>query len=174
LRTRLGATRIESLGYATVPLPPELAFILGEQSTIINAYTLLWTSDISVELVRDLKRNRTVTLAYSKGQSPGNGVLLTSTQSTISAGYGARVFRRIPVNMSANYSSLDSISQGNIGHYNSETFSFGTSKALRHNASANVTIDYRRYDISGSPLLQHDLRISIGVSWSPPENSLRF
>ncbi len=54
LQTRLGATRIESLAYSAVPLPPELAAILGEPSIIVNAYSLHWTSVISAQLVKDL------------------------------------------------------------------------------------------------------------------------
>ena len=36
LRTRVGATRIETLGYATVELPPTLAAILGQSSTTLT------------------------------------------------------------------------------------------------------------------------------------------
>ena len=174
LRTRFGATRIESLGYATVPLPPEVAAILGQLSTVINAYSLRTVSDISAELVRDLGRSRTVNISYSRGQSPGNGVLLTSTQESINAGFAARLFRRIPANVGAAYSSLNAISQGNLGFSRSETFTAGISRQLRPGMNSTFSVGYRRYSISGTPLLQQDLRFSVALSWSPPENSLRF
>lgn len=174
VRTRFGATRIESLGYASVPLPLELAAILGQAVATINAYTLRWTSDVSVQLVRDFRRNRTGSISYTHGEAPGNGVLLTSTQQAISASYAARLLRRFPASVSAVYSSLNSISQGNIGYYNSETYSFAISRDIRKGLNSSFHIDYRRYSISNSPLLQHDLRITVGLTWSPPENSLRF
>ena len=178
LRTRIGATNIESLGYASVPLSPDLAAILGEGSTIINAYTHNWISDISVELVKSFRRSRAASLAYARGESPGNGVLLASVQQSISAGYTMNLFRRrLPVSAGFVYSTLEATTQGNLGHYDSDTVYLSASRSIGHGVSSTFRIDYHRYDISGSPLLQHDLRISVGLSWSPPEsvlNNARF
>jgi len=175
LRTRFGISRIESLGYATVALPPELAFILGEDATIVNAYTRNSTSDISVDLVREFRRSRTATLAYARGESPGNGVLLTSIQQTVTAGFATSFLRRrLPVSTGVVYSALSATTQGNLGFYKSETVYFSTSRPLRRGVSATLRVDYRRYDISGSPLLQHDLRFSVSFAWSPPDNRARF
>jgi hypothetical protein len=173
LQARIGATRIESLGYEAVPLSPQLAAILGEGSTIVNAYTENWTSDVSVQLVKDLRRNRSASLAYAHGESPGNGVLLASVQQTLSAGYAMSLLRRrVPVSVGFVYSILDATTQGNLGHYNNQTAYFSTSRALRHGVRTTFSVDYSRYEISGSPLLQHDLRISVGLLWSPGENTL--
>jgi len=175
LRTRAGATRIESLAYETIPLPPALAAILGQYSTVLNAYSLRWSSDISVELVRDFRRSRTAQLSYVRGESPGNGVVLASVQETASAGYTVSLFRRkLPVSLGAVYSTLNSIVQGNLGAYTSETGYFGISRQVTRHMNSTFRVDYRRYTINGSPLLEHDLRISVGLTWAPPEDSLRF
>lgn len=175
LRTRFGATRIESLGYETVALDPGLAALLGQSSTIINAYSLRWTSDISVELVRDFRRTRTLTLAYAHGQSPGNGVLLTSVQQTMSAGYAMSFFRRrLPLNVNANYSTLSSLAQGAAGYYKSETASVTTSRHLWTGINSTLTLAYRRYDVSGSPGEARDITVSLGFAWGVPGRWLRF
>jgi hypothetical protein len=174
LRTRFGATHQETLGYATVALDPALAAILGQSSTIINSYSQRWISDISVELVRDFRRSRTASLAYARGQSPGNGVLLTSVQETYSAGYVTSFFRRrLPINVGFDRTSLTSSSQ-NFGAFTSETAYAGTSRALGHGANATLRFDYRRYQINDSPLSQHEFRFSLGLTWSPPGELLRF
>ena len=103
-----------------------LAAILGRGSTIVNAYDERWTTDISIQLVRDFRRSRTATLAFAHGESPGNGVLLTSVQQTFSAGYAMSLFRRrLPLNTGATYSSLSSVSgQGEASYNTSETAYF--------------------------------------------------
>jgi hypothetical protein len=80
--------------------------------------------------------------------------------------------RRVPVSVGFVYSILDATTQGNLGHYNNQTAYFSTSRALRHGVRTTFSVDYSRYEISGSPLLQHDLRISVGLLWSPGENTL--
>ena len=174
LRTRFGATRIETLGYETVALSPELAAILGQGSVVVNAYSLNWTSDISAQLVREFRGRRTGSLSFAHGESPGNGVLLTSVQESISAGYSMALLRRIPLNLGAVYSTLNSTGQGSLGFYRSETYYAGVSRPVGHGVSTNFRVDYSRYQISGSPLQGHDLRISVGFGWSPSPDLLRF
>ena len=175
LQTRIGVSRIESLAYSTVPLPPVLAALLGQSSTIINAYSLQRTSDISVQLVRDFRRTRTASLAYAHGQSPGNGVLLTSIQQTISAGYSSSFLRRrLPLSSGVVYTSLQSSSQGSLGYYRSESAFVGTSRKLKYGVDATLNFNYSRFHVSGIQLFQHTMSISLGLSWSPPRNILRL
>jgi hypothetical protein len=173
LRTRFGVSRIETLGYESVPLSPGLAALLGQSSTIINAYTLEVTDDISVELVRDFRRTRTGTLSYVHGESPGNGVLLTSIQQSFNAGYSMNLFRRrLPLNANASYTMLNAVSQGNMGYFKSETASVGTSRRVATGVNSTLNIAYRRYQISGTPLQARDLSVSLGVNWGVPLRKL--
>ncbi len=174
LRTRGGVARISTRSYETIALPPELAAILGQGSTVINAYTLRLISDVSAELVRDFGREHTASLSFAKGESPGNGVQLTSSQETITGGYSMRLGKRISANFSASYYSLESLAQSGLGFYKGETAGFGLSREIRRGVISTFRVDYRRYDISNSPLLQRDLRFTFGVAWNPRENSLRF
>jgi len=167
-------TRIESLAYEAVPLPPPLAALLGQPSVIINAYSLRNTSDISMQLVHDFRRSRTASIAYAHGQSPGNGVLLTSIQQSLSAGFSGNVMhRRLPFSVGGIYSSVTSTAGTTIGFYRSETYYVSTSRPLGRGVGANFRINYERYSLSSSPLSQSSLRLSFGFNWSPPEGLLR-
>jgi hypothetical protein len=174
IRLRAGASQLETLGYAIVTLPPDLARFLGQASTVVDSYSSRWLSDISAEFVRDLQRSRSLSIAYARGLSPGNGLILASIQETMSAGYSARVLRRIPVSAGFVYSSLMATSQKNLNDYRSQTVYLSVSRDLGHGIAFNIRTDYRRFDIGGNPLLQKDTRISAGFTWSPPDNTVRF
>ncbi len=175
LQTRIGATRIETLAYQSVPLPPLLAAILGQGSALVNAYFVLRTSDISAAFLKDFRGSRKITLAYAHGQTPGNGVLLTSVQESISAGFSTSLLRkRLPLNTGVAYSTLRAVGQATLGSYKSESVNLSTSRSLGASASGTLQVDYLRYDLSNSPILQHTLRVSLGLSWSAPERWLRF
>ena len=168
LRTRAGLTQIKSRAYESVILPPELAAILGQSSSIVNASSNFSTTDVSVQLVRDFGKTRTASVAFARGESPGNGLLLTSVQETATAGFSSRFFRRrLPVNVGVTYSSLAATLQANLGDLKSESVYFSTSRPLGHNISANFSVNYSRYSVSGSTLTQDNLSISLGLGWSP-------
>ncbi len=168
LRTRLGLSQIKSRAYETVTLPPALAAILGRPVSLINASSDFSTTDISAQLVRDFGKSRTASLAFARGESPGNGLLLTSVEETATAGYSSSFFRRrLPINIGATYSALNATLQANLGNLRSESVYFSTSRALHHGISSSLGANYGRYSVSGSPLTQHYLTLSIGLSWSP-------
>ena len=168
LRTRFGLSQIKSRAYETITLPPDLAAILGQSVSLINASSSFSTTDVSVQLIRDFGRSRTASLAFARGESPGNGLLLTSVQETATAGYTSSLFRRrVPVNVGATYSTLTATLQENLGNVKSETVFFATSRPLGHRMSSNFSANYGRYSVNGTSLTQHFLTLSIGLGWSP-------
>lgn len=180
LQTRFGITRIETLAYSAVPLPPPLAQILGQGSVIINTYSLLKSSDISVQLVHDFRRSRTASIAYAHGESPGNGIQLTSIQQTLSAGFSTSFFRRrLPVSVGGIYSTLiptsaaNIVSVGNLGYYKSETLYVSFSRSLGEGFSAGTQFNYLRYWVGNTPLSERSVQIGASITWTPPEGLLR-
>ena len=168
LRTRFGLSQIRSRAYETITLPPSLAAILGQSVSLVNASSSFSTTDVSVQLIRDFGRSRTASLAFARGESPGNGLLLTSVQETATAGYTSALFRRrVPINVGATYTTLTATLQANLGNVRSETVFFGTSRPLGHHLSSNFSANYGRYSINGTSLTQHYLTLSIGLGWSP-------
>lgn len=168
IRTRFGLSQIKSRAYETVTLPPQLAAIVGRSVSLVNASSDFSTTDVSVQLIRDFGRNRTASLAFARGESPGNGLLLTSVEETATAGYSTSFFRRrVPINVGATYSTLTATLQANLGNLKSETVYFSTSRRLIHGISSNFTASYGRYSVNGTPLSQHYLTLSVGFAWSP-------
>jgi len=168
LRTRFGATQISSRAYESVALPPLLAAILGQGSSIVNASSTFSTTDVSVQLVRDFGRSRTASVAFARGESPGNGLLLASVEETATAGFSSSYLRRrVPVSIGVSYSKLNAVMQSNLGNLTSEGVYVSTSRRLGHNVSANLGVNYGRYSVAGTPLSQHNLSISVGLGWSP-------
>jgi hypothetical protein len=136
--------------------------------SLVNASSGFTTTDVSVQLVRDFGRSRTASVAFARGESPGNGLLLTSVQETATAGYSSNIFRRrIPINIGASYSQLNATLQANLGNLKSESVYFNTSRPLGRRISSNFTVNYGRYSVEESPLSQHFISLSIGLGWSP-------
>ena len=168
LRSRVGISQIKSRAYETVALPAELAAILGRSVSLVNASSNFLTTDVSVQLIRDFGRSRTASLAFARGESPGNGLLLTSVQETATAGYTSSFFRRrVPVNVGATYSTLNATLQANLGNLKSESIYFSTSRPLSHKISSTFSANYGRNTVNGTALNQHFLTLSIGLGWSP-------
>jgi hypothetical protein len=176
LRTRFGLSQIKSRAYETIALPPELAAILGRSESLINASSSFSTTDVSGQLIRDFGKSRTASLAFARGESPGNGLLLTSVEETATAGYSSTFFkRRVPVSVGVSYSSLNATLQANVGNLKSETVYFTTSRPLSHRISSNFSANYGRNTVSGTSLNEHFLTLSIGLGWSPRlDNILPF
>ena len=171
LRTRAGVSHLVNSGLVTVPINPVIAALIGRSSDIVETYQHAYTSDISAELVKDFGERRTANISYAHGVSPGNGLILTSTQQVIGASYNMLLFRHYRASVSAGQTSLLSTLQS-IGKYTSDYASLNISRSLAHNVSANIGFSYRTYSISGISSVQPQFLISSGVSWGPGEGKL--
>ena len=170
LRTRGGVSRVQSNGLVVVPIDPAIAALIGESSAIANTYTLRYTSDISAQLVKDFGERRTANVSYAHGVSPGNGVILTSTQQVISGAFNMLFFRRYAVALTVGQSKLTATLE--TGSYTSDFASLNFSRTLAHNISANVAFSYRTYDMVGMAAVRPQLGISSGISWGPGDGKL--
>jgi hypothetical protein len=172
IRFRGGVTQSESEGYVSVPIDPAIAILIGRNSTTVNSYQASTFSDISAQLIKDFGRNRTANASYAHGLAPGNGLVLTSIQQTISAGYSMRLLRRYTASVSVGQTSLSSTSQ-TIGKYTTEYATFSLSRPYAHGMIANFGVDYRHFTLDGGPpTLQSQFRITTGFSWGPGEGKV--
>ena len=89
LITRLGASRLETTGLSSVALSPVLSLLLGAPSVLSAVYQVNYTPDVNVQL-RHKVSNWALSLAYARGVTPGNGVILTSIRQSGSIGGIAR------------------------------------------------------------------------------------
>lgn len=172
IRLRAGVTRIENEGLQTVTIDPVIALLLGQSSGIIQAYHLNLTSDISAEVVKDFGRNRSASVSYVRGVSPGNGLLLTSVQEGLAGSFQMKLFRNYSFAASASRNSLSSAAQ-TVGKYDSQVFGVSLSRPLNHHMTGSFRVDYRTFNITDQPLVHSQFRISTSISWSPGENWIK-
>ncbi len=172
LRLRGGVTRSESNGLSSIPIDPVIAALIGQGSVVVDTDRLSTFSDISAQVVKDFARKRTANVSYAHGLAPGNGLILTSIQQTISAAYSMRFFRQYTVGLSLGQTSISSASQ-TIGKYTSDYATLSVSRSYRHGVTANCSLSYRKFNLEGGPQIpQTQIYLTSGFTWGPGEGRL--
>jgi hypothetical protein len=134
----------------------------------VQAYSRTRPSDLSASLTRDLHRNRSAHIAVNRGTTAGNGVFLTSTQVIYDAGLNFKLARKYSGALSVGKTTLQSQSQV-IGQYGNYYGRFSLSRPLRKDLDGVFTFDFRHFQITDTPMLQNQYRITLGFSWSNPD-----
>jgi hypothetical protein len=172
LRLRGGVNRYENQAYTTVQIDPALAAILGTSVGIIDSYQRNTITEISAELARDLHRNRTATLSYTRGLAPGNGQILASLQQAAGAGFNMRLLRQYVFSTGLGWTNLNSPIQGK---YETEYVFLGLTRPVTRRADAVLRVDYRKFTItSGNYTTPNQLRVALGVNWTSADGPLRL
>jgi hypothetical protein len=166
LRTRFGVSEIESMGYNQVAIDPLFVALIGSPTTIVDSYHKSATSDISAQLIKDFKGRKTASISYARGVSPGNGLILTAIQETMTLNFTTTVFRRYPFTLTAGRNALASQAQ-NTGGSTSDFVSVGTSRSLIGHANSSFSVQYSRFAITNMPGLHSQFSVNTSVSWGP-------
>lgn len=165
IRFRGGVSRVESLGLQAVPISPVIAALLGEATGVIDAYSRTGASDISAQVVKDFRGGSTVSIAYARGVSPGNGVFQTSQQESISMNLSIKVMRTYLLAVGGGRDTLSAVAQA-LGKYESENARVSLSRPFRRGIGLNFVLDYRYFDVVNFGSLRNQLRVSSGITWS--------
>jgi len=168
LRLRGGVSQVENLGITSVSIDPTIAALLGQTAGLVQLYSKSTPGDFSASLTRDLRRNRSAHVAFNRSTSPGNGVFLTSTQTLYDAGFDFKLARRYNASIGVGQTTLQSQSQM-IGSYGNDFARFSASRKLQKDMEAVFTFDYRHFQITNTPMLRNQYRITLGFSWSNPD-----
>jgi hypothetical protein len=166
IRLRGGLSRVESLGLQSVEINPVIAALLGQSSGIVDSWQTLRTSDISAQLIKDFRAGTTLSFAYARGVSPGNGVFQTSQQESISGTMTAKIMRSYLLSADVGRDTLTSVAQA-LGKYQSEFGRVSLSRPYRRGLSLNFGVEYRYFDVSNFGSVRNQLRITSGVTWQP-------
>jgi hypothetical protein len=166
VRFRGGISKIDSLGLQTIAINPLIAAILGEAFGIVDVSQSIRTSDYSAQFVKDFKGRASLSFAYARGISPGNGVFQTSQQESSSVTFTTRIFKTYSMNLAAGRDSLASVAQA-LGNYQSDYGRIGFSRAYRRGVGLNFSIDYRHFDVTNFAAVRNQIRITSGVTWNP-------
>jgi hypothetical protein len=175
LRLRGGLSFFENEGLAQVKIDPELAKLLGTSVGIIDQYRSNTYTEFSGELARDLHRNKTATVSFSRALAPGNGLILASIQNAAGAGVNVRAFRTYQANLGVGWSSLSSGVQ-TAGKYDSQYVYLALSRPVSRRASSNLRFEYRKFTIDSATtpdLKPNQFRVSLGILFNSPEGHLK-
>ncbi len=171
IRFRGGISRVETLGLQTVQIDPAIAALLGESFGVIDSYNKLRTSEYSVQFVEDFRRGSTLSFAYARGISPGNGVFQTSQQKSVSGTFRMRVLRAYAFTTSIGRDTLQSVG-GILGNYDSAYARVSLDRKYRAGIGLNFTVDYRYFDVLNFGSLRNEVRVMSGITWTPESGRL--
>jgi hypothetical protein len=172
-RLRGGLSSIGSRGFQEIPVAPALAALLGQGVGIVDITSQTKTSDVSAQIVKDFGRKRTVNVAFAHGVAPGNGIFQTSTQESISAGFGTQLFRRYNFQIGLNYNTLSSLTAA-LGTYKSDGVLMSLNRSFSRGIAATFGMEYRHYDVTEFVTLRSEFRINSGISWGRSGRLLPF
>jgi hypothetical protein len=165
-----GIIRAETRGLQQVALDPAIAAIVGQSSVLTTYHRIQLVPLVEGQLVRRFPRSA-LTLAYTIGVSPGNGVYLTSRQNVGSANYSYTGIRRFTAGATASYGQLSSIGQG-IGKYTNWQGGVGGTYKLFNATHLEVRYDYRHYTTQSAIYTKNSQRVTMGIAFSPGETPL--
>jgi hypothetical protein len=171
-RFRAGVIRMETLYLGLVTLDPAVAAILGQSQGVAALYRLMRRPSYSGQAARRIGHG-SLSFGYTYGASPGNGIYLTSQQSTGSAGYSYTGLRRWSLSSQFTYTNMHGVGQ-NVGDYVSYGGGFGASRGITHQ---NLSLTFRsdiRHTSAGTGFLRTYYMSSIGLAFSPGDLPLRL
>jgi hypothetical protein len=166
LSAKVGGSRVETTGVENYQLPPGLAAILGFDSTSIAGYHMNYAPDFSVQL-RHQETNTSYALGFTRGITPGNGIILTSVRQNINftASYKTR---RWNFGSSVGYDALYGYGTTNQ-QYKSIFATANAYRTLTGNFSWHLRFDYHHYLFDTTGYLQNNYTLAVGVAWSPAD-----
>jgi hypothetical protein len=172
LRLSGGAYLVEVQGLQQVAVSPEIAALLGVSMTQQTFYQKSIFPQWDGSLTRQFHR-ASLSFDYANGATPGNGVYLTSRQTTATANFSYTASRKWSLSASGGYARLEGIGQG-LQPFSQVTGSAGASYSITRPIQAFVRYDARHQEIINGFYLQDSYRATIGLSFSPSDVPLSF
>ena len=173
LSTLAGSVRVDTLGLTQVSLNPAIAALIGQSFALVTFSNVLYLPVAEVRLVRRF-RNASLTFDYSTSVTPGNGLYLTSRQTSGAVAYSYVASRSLEARANVGYGQLSALGQ-TLGAYSNLQGGFQVLYRLTGGTYLDVRYDYRHYTTqytTGDAILQKDSnRVSLGVAFSLGETS---
>ena len=167
---RGGGIRIDSLGITQVAIDPAIAAIVGQNFADVTYKQVVYAPLGEARLMRRFDRS-SLTLDYSMGASPGNGVYLTSRQTAGTVGYSYTGVRRWTFALNSGYTELSAVGQ-TLGKYTNLQGGGGVTYKLGRETHIQFRYDYRHYTTQNNIYQMDSNRVSLGLAFSPGETPL--
>jgi len=165
LITRLGGSRLETTGINNVTLDPLIAAIFGTTGTSEAVYLKNYAPDINVQ-VRHKLSNLDLSLAYARGVTPGNGVILTSVRQNGSFGVNYKTIRHWNLANSVGYDTLSSFGVDNQ-KYVSYYVGASVYRKVAKYFDWHARFDFHHYTFDSTGFLRNSVILSTGIIWTP-------
>lgn len=167
-----GFSQIETKFLQNVPLNPALAALIGFANGVVINYTHAYHPAFSGRLARTFPRG-VVYLSSAYSVTPGNGLFLTSTAFSNSAGYSYTGLKRWSLGATAAYLQANSISNV-IGSYGDVSGGFSASRQVGRFIHMTFNWSVMKYE---SPSFNGYNRLTyagnLGLAFSPGDIPLR-
>jgi len=156
-----------------VPVDPVITAILGITSGLRVTYGVQYVPDVSARLSRTLSHG----VIYVNGGhsvTPGNGLFLTSTSTSASAGYTFTGLRRWSFNLMGGYNDNNSI--GNVlGEYRGAVATISASRQISRGVHAIVKFNAQQYSSPDFSQYNHTIyQLRFGFGFTPGDVPLRI
>jgi hypothetical protein len=168
--TQAGGIRVATSGLTEVALDPAIAAIVGQSFSIVTFGRVIYVPMIEGRLIRRYDRSA-LSMGYSMGVLPGNGVYLTSRQNVGTVGYSYSGYRRLTAGVNASYGTMTAVGQ-TLGQLSNFQAGVGATYKLGRATHLEVRYDYRHYTTQNSFYLKNSDRAMIGLAFSPGETPL--
>ncbi len=168
-----GVSEISTVGLEQVAADPVTAALFGTTTTVQAFQRTIYFPAIRAGLTGNYRRS-IVQFMFTQMPNPGNGVYLTSRQTSGGASYSYMMSKRASLSLRAGYTALSSVGQSNIGDLRYTTGGVGAAYKLMRYLDATVQYEGRDFQISQNGFGQLSYRISIGINWNPSEYPISF
>jgi hypothetical protein len=169
LRLQAGAYRIESLGVRTATVDPIIAALLGVSSVSEVFYSKSYIPTGQVAINYMASRNHNFNLNGGITASPGNGIINTSRNTFVGAGYNYAGFRNLGIGATVNYMRLASLI-GTNQVFETVQAAGNVNRKLTNQLFFTVTGGNRRFLTSTTNgFRRNSYFVSAGITWSPNE-----
>ena len=165
-----GGIQVSTSGLQQVPIDPAIAIIVGQSYAVVTFAQVHYVPMAEARLIRRFDRS-SLTLSYTMGVTPGNGVFLTSRQNAGGVTYSYTGYHRLAVNLYANYGTLSALGQ-TLGQLTDFLAGAGGTYKLWRATHLEARYDYRHYTTQDSFYLKNSNRVTIGLAFSPGSTPL--
>jgi hypothetical protein len=173
LSTLGGGVRVDTLGLAEVALDPAIAALTGQSFAVVTFNSERYLPVAEVRLIRRFKSG-SLAFDYSSSITPGNGLYLTSRQTSGAVAYSFIASRTLRVHLNGGFNQLSALGQA-LGKYSNVQGGVQVFYKLTGDTYLDVRYDYRHYTTNytiGDAILENDSnRVSLGVAFSLGETS---
>jgi len=166
-----GVFRGTSTFIGRVPLDPIIAALLGQTSVSEIRNSRRLGGGFNAFVGRSFRR-ATLSGYFSRGMTPGNGVVLFGIRDTAGVALGLNRIGPISVGFSGGYSRISSMVQPGLV-MSSASGTMRTGYRLARGLAVSFGTGYRVANLTG-PFQRNQFFVNIGIGWSPGEYDIPF